>query len=104
MARVTGIQLGGVRREAHELLRSEWDYNLYQTGFGLVLSTLCGSVALYDICILLTDDESLRFQNEGEVFLKDLAKRVREDHTFVAERRLANALEWEYANQQSPLR
>jgi hypothetical protein len=60
MARVTGVLLGGRKAEAHEILRSEWDYILYQTDFGLVLSTLCGSVALYDICILLTDGETSR--------------------------------------------
>jgi len=98
MARVTGVLLGGRKAEAHEILRSEWDYILYQTDFGLVLSTLCGSVALYDICILLTDRETSRWHNEGEIFLKDLVKRVREDHVFAAERKLTDRLAWIYAD------
>ncbi len=98
MARVTGVLLGGRKAEAHEILRSDWDYILYQTGFGLVLSTLCGSVALYDICILLTDGETSRWHNEGEIFLKDLVKRVREDHVFAAERKLTDSLGWIYAD------
>ncbi len=97
MATVTGVLLGGRNSTAREILRSEWNYIVYDTEFGIILSTLCGSVALYDICILLTVEETSRWQIEGELFLNDLVKRVREDHAFVAERKLTDSLHWVFA-------
>ena len=60
-----------------EIVKKNWQYVLYQTEQNkLVLSVVCGSVALYDVDIILNSEEEERFKNEGVKFLDELAAKI----------------------------
>lgn len=60
-----------------EIIKKDWEYVLYQTEQDrLILSVVCGSVALYDLNFPLNLDEEERFRKEGAKFLDELAAKV----------------------------
>jgi len=71
-----------------ELLRSDYNYMLYQDGPRLLLSVACGTVAVFDITIALTAQETKYFQTQGEEFLVYLAGKVQYNPENYLERRI----------------
>lgn len=61
-----------------EILKKNWDYTLYSSEDTLIMSVLCGSVALYTLNIELNELEKKKFNRSGESFINDFAKDVRE--------------------------
>ena len=58
----------------------ELEYDLFEELSGrLVISVLCGTIALYEAQVPLNDQETQRYQEEGENFLDDLATRIRNE-------------------------
>lgn len=60
-----------------EVVKKNWEYVLYQTEQSeLILSVVCGSVALYDFDFVLDAQEKEQFKEEGSKFLDELAAKV----------------------------
>ncbi len=60
-----------------ELTREDWNYLLYETPNGeLLLSVLCGSIAQFDLAILLNSEETQEWQQHGAAFLQSLAAKI----------------------------
>lgn len=62
-----------------ELIRKDWDYTLYETPEGLLLSVLAGTVALFEVEILLSQEEYAQYQLLGFSYLDRLANEVRSE-------------------------
>jgi uncharacterized protein YhaN len=60
-----------------EIVKKDWKYVLYRTEQNqLLLSVVCGSVALYDLNFILNSEEKELFRKEGVKFLDELAEKV----------------------------
>jgi hypothetical protein len=59
-----------------ELIRKDYDYILYQEEEKLLLSVVCGTVAVFELTILLTKKEVLQYQQQGEAFTDSLASKI----------------------------
>lgn len=64
--------------EMTKIKEKKWVYTLYQSNRGIILSVLCGGVGMYELDILLTEEESIKAQNDDN-FLEMLATDVREN-------------------------
>lgn len=84
-----------------EVWRRDGDHILYESNFGHILCVLCGSVAIYEICILLTENEAERWKKQGALCLQGLAKRVREDQGFTETRNIMRDLSWFFIKPES---
>lgn len=72
-----------------ELDRSDMEWILYRTASDvLVLSVLCGTVAMYSIDIALTPSERREYERDGRRFIDVLAGRVVSDPKGYGERHL----------------
>lgn len=60
-----------------ELIRDDWNYTLYEQEQGLLLSVVCGTVAIFEVNVLLNEDEIKHFQKDGKDFLQLLADTIR---------------------------
>lgn len=72
-----------------ELSSEHYLYNLYQVGDKLKLVAVCGTVAIYDIAIWLTEEEATRYKTEGEPFIRSLALNISSFPSNYANRRIA---------------
>lgn len=59
--------------------RPEKGYDLEPASGQLVLHVLCGGVGLYEVVVVLNEDERREFERRGEAFLDTLAKDVQRD-------------------------
>jgi hypothetical protein len=59
-----------------EILQEPWLYSLYEDGESLILSVVCGTVAVYDLTIELTTEEKQQFATLGKPFLHTLALQI----------------------------
>lgn len=60
-----------------ELIKKNWEYTLYLLDEKHILSVLCGTVALFERNIILTDEELKNFYAKGEPFIDLLAEKIR---------------------------
>lgn len=60
-----------------ELIKKDWDYILYEDNQKFILSVLAGTIALYNIDIILNEDESLKYQATGQSYIDQLASEIR---------------------------
>lgn len=51
-------------------------YILYKHYNRLILCTVCGTVGLYETCIVLTKEERRQFHEEGEAYIKNLSDQI----------------------------
>jgi hypothetical protein len=73
---------------AEEIKRKDWFYILYRSDEGLLLSVLCGTVGLYEVTVLLTDEEAARYLAD-EGYLDELAAAIRFAPDSYLDRRVA---------------
>jgi hypothetical protein len=59
------------------LLKKDWSYTLKRNGSDLTLSVLCGTVGLYEVSIILNENENELFLKQGENFIDTLANNIR---------------------------
>lgn len=62
-----------------ELLKSRWNYILYEKEDKLLLSVVCGTVGLFDRNIYLTEDEIKHYELDGEAYITKLAREINSD-------------------------
>jgi hypothetical protein len=57
-----------------ELFRNaEYMYKLYQNGEQLVMSVVCGGIGMYEVRVVLNEEERLQYVESGDSFLNELA-------------------------------
>jgi hypothetical protein len=59
-----------------ELLQEPWLYTLYANGERLILTVVCGTVAVYELSIELTNEEKQQFDSLGKAFIHSLALQI----------------------------
>ena len=62
-----------------EIIKKNWEYTLFEKKDKMILSVLCGSVALFTVNIKLNESEKESFEKFGESYIDDLAEKVRTD-------------------------
>lgn len=62
-----------------EVIKKNWEYTLFEVEDKMILSVLCGSVALFTVNIKLNESEKESFEKFGESYIDDLAEKVRTD-------------------------
>ena len=65
--------------------KAAWDYTLYNTDHGYVLSVLCGTVGMYELNIPLTAAEVEKYLH-GNGVIDDLANLIRSQPHAYADR------------------
>jgi hypothetical protein len=60
-----------------ELIKSNWNYILHEKDGRLILSVVCGGVALFEREIVLNKEEQSAFEKHGQEYLNTLADAVR---------------------------
>lgn len=60
-----------------EILRSQWEYMLCEKDSDLIFSVVCGTIGIYQINIILNPEEIENYIQKGEVYLKELAEKIR---------------------------
>jgi hypothetical protein len=58
------------------IINKPWDYTFYEKSNLFYLSVMCGSVAIFEIVIELSSDETILFKNEGLDYIEKLAKQI----------------------------
>ena len=58
------------------LAQDPWSFTLEEDGERLLFVVVCGTVAVYDVVLELTDDERAAWSIEGVAALRALAARV----------------------------
>ena len=71
-----------------KLAEAAWDYILYRDGEGLVLVVACGTVAIYEWAVVLTEAEREVWEAEGMVGLRFLVQAIRDNPRAFADRRV----------------
>jgi len=61
-----------------EVIKKNWDYCLYEKEGKLILSVICGSIALYNVNFELNKSEENSYNEIGQTFLTQLVDMVRE--------------------------
>ena len=65
------------------LAQVNWGYTLYQTDSGKVLTVACGTVGIYEVSILLSEEECRQLAADDK-YVERLAARVSGDpHGFI---------------------
>lgn len=60
-----------------ELLKKPWRYTLYINEAGShILTVICGTIGLYEVEHILTNEQLLKYRAQGEVFIDALAKDI----------------------------
>ena len=59
-----------------ELVKKNWKYILYEDKGSLLLSVVCGTVALFDRNIRLNESEQKCYQQNGVAYLDKLASDI----------------------------
>ncbi len=71
-----------------EVEKSPWNYVLYEANGNLLLSVLSGSVGLFDVNILLHDQQQQAYKTEGSSLIEAIAKEIRENPNKFAEQHI----------------
>lgn len=69
-----------------DIFKKEWDYTLYENGEKLILSVVCGSVAIYLVNLELNKSEVNSYKKNGLVFIAQFADKIREKPSMFKER------------------
>lgn len=56
--------------------QKKWVYTLCKTDKGMLLSVVCGGVAMFDVDVLLSDEEASQAKKD-ESFIESLAEKIR---------------------------
>lgn len=59
------------------IVKKNWNYILSKKEGNLILSVICGTVAQFELDIVLNSDEIEKYHTLGEVFLNQLADEIR---------------------------
>ncbi|WP_298426501.1 hypothetical protein [uncultured Kordia sp.] len=60
-----------------ELLKKQWKYTLYVNEVGAyILTVICGTIGLYEVEHVLTNEQLLKYKNQGETFIDALANDI----------------------------
>ncbi len=60
-----------------ELLKKQWKYTLYvNEGGAYILTVICGTIGLYEVEHVLTNEQLLKYKNQGETFIDALANDI----------------------------
>ena len=59
-----------------EIINKPWDYILFEKDNEYILSVTCGSVAIFEINIQLSDSESKNYLEKGINYIDVLAKEI----------------------------
>ena len=60
-----------------EILRSQWNYMLLENNSDLIFSVICGTVGIFEVNIVLNNEEIEDYKLKGEEYLKELAGKIR---------------------------
>lgn len=60
-----------------KLMEESYSYILYEKDEELILSVLCGTVAMFDRTIVLNAEERSAFEKNGKEYIDSLAARIR---------------------------
>lgn len=71
------------------LERVNWGYILFETDDGIYLDVVCGTVAIFDLIIKLTDNEIQKYHSDV-LFIKSLADDICSNPHAYNNRRVAN--------------
>jgi hypothetical protein len=59
------------------LIQKPWEYTFSKKDNGdLLLSVLCGSVGMFELDIILNQEETGEYNKEGETYIDQLAKQI----------------------------
>lgn len=73
-----------------EVFRQNWFYILYREEEKYILSVTCGTSAVFDLEILLDQDEIKSLLEKGEPFVEELAGQIRNDPDAFLHRKIRN--------------
>lgn len=71
-----GESLASTMMALEEITRKDWYYILYRSPEGLLLTVLCGTVAMFEVSVLLTEDEVARYRVDPG-YLDELSAAIR---------------------------
>ncbi len=71
-----------------KILESYYNYTLYKDKNRLLLTVICGTVAVFDLTMELNKEEHILFDAQGEAFIVALASKVCYAPTDFLERRI----------------
>lgn len=72
------------------LLEKDWCYTLYSNNESYRLEVICGSIALYELKILLNQKEIEKFLNHGESYIIELAEDISKNSISYLKRSIKN--------------
>ena len=61
------------------LINKEWAYTLFEQAGNLLLSVVCGTVAVFTVTVKLNPQEVRAFEQQGESFIDQLAQQIADD-------------------------
>jgi len=62
-----------------ELEKKDWNYVLYKVNGDLLLSVISGGVGLFELNILLNDQQQKEYEKNGSTIIEQIAKEIREN-------------------------
>lgn len=69
-----------------ELINKPWSYTFFEDDNKYFLSVLCGSSALFEINLILEEEETALYNTFGEDYIESLAINVKEDPSKYSDR------------------
>lgn len=60
------------------IVEKPWNYTLYSSSQGFIISVVCGGIAVYELQFYLNNDE-IKNMRENTQYLDSLAEKVREN-------------------------
>lgn len=71
-----------------KILEQQWSYILYRDGDRLLLSVVCGDIAIYLIDIELNEAETKRYREGGPAYIEELAEEIMQNPWLYRPRRI----------------
>ena len=62
-----------------QILKKQWEYILYEDSEQLLLSVVCGTIAMFDRNIFLSENEIQQYKEKGVIYINLLAEQIRND-------------------------
>ena len=60
-----------------EILKSNWNYTLLEENNTFLLKVICGSVGIFEVELLLNNEQIQKYKVEGEKYINQLANEIR---------------------------
>ena len=60
-----------------EILKSNWNYTLLEENNTFLLKVICGSVGIFEVELLLDNEQIQKYKVEGEKYINQLANEIR---------------------------